>query len=129
VVIRDLVDTKTCQADIGSIIAYALASPEYDSKRQRLRDTWGQDGVALSLKRSSLNDSNEEQQTLVPPDVAQEASGLEDSASQHIELQFADATVKYYCKVGVAMIIGEKDVGISGLLRGAFPTIAETAVR
>ncbi|VDK24107.1 unnamed protein product, partial [Anisakis simplex] len=51
IVIRDLIDSKgMVHPDIGSIIAYALSSNEYGSKRKKMRDMRSFDGVAVNLK-------------------------------------------------------------------------------
>lgn len=50
-VVRDLVDHKgTVHPDIGSIVAYALSSSEYEAKRKNMREIRSSNGVPITLR-------------------------------------------------------------------------------
>lgn len=49
--VRDLVDHKgTVHPDIGSIVAYALSSNEYEVKRKNMREIRSSNGVPITLR-------------------------------------------------------------------------------
>ncbi len=82
--VRDLPDPRGVpQPDLGSIIAYALASPDYDNERRRLRVAWGEESIPLTL---TANDSNP-------------SSSIRDERSCHVEVCFSHSAAQFYVKV------------------------------
>ncbi|KAK6112657.1 Phosphatidylinositol-4-phosphate 5-Kinase family protein [Brugia pahangi] len=74
VVVRDMIDRKgAAHPDIGSIIAYALSSVEYNTKRRKQRD-------------SAYN-------------VFVEVESVAVANYEHIEVDFADDKAQYYVKI------------------------------
>jgi hypothetical protein len=89
VVVRDAVDARsTLQPDLGSIIAYALASPLYDAERRRLRVVCSEESVPLTLAASTSNASLSDTQ-------------IRDDHLSHVDVCFNDATAQYYVKVSL----------------------------
>lgn len=81
--------------ELGSIVAYALSTDDYERKRKSMLDSWSQNGIPLTLKLSGLM-----QQTSGPNIFRQNSDGSNSSnVQQHIELQFADTHTKFYCKI------------------------------
>uniref|UniRef100_F1KR02 1-phosphatidylinositol-3-phosphate 5-kinase n=2 Tax=Ascaris TaxID=6251 RepID=F1KR02_ASCSU len=80
-VVRDLVDHKgTVHPDIGSIVAYALSSSEYEAKRKNMREIRSSNGVPITLRNSATEN-----------DIA--------GNYEHIELDFADDRAQYFVKI------------------------------
>ncbi|VDM98122.1 unnamed protein product [Thelazia callipaeda] len=74
VVVRDMIDQKgVVHPDIGSIIAYALSSKEYNMKRRKYRDS--------IFRATSQSES--------------ESGGI----YEHIEVDFTDEKAQYYVKI------------------------------
>ncbi|KAK0404001.1 hypothetical protein QR680_017234 [Steinernema hermaphroditum] len=94
VVVRDLKDAKgNTQPDFGSIIAYALASPKHEEQKRKLRQACGEDSVPLNLKVSaSVGHLGRE----ANGGASAESANL--GAHQHIEVDFEDASARYYVK-------------------------------
>lgn len=82
--------------EIASIVAYALSTDEYERTRKSMLDGWSQEGIPFTLKMSGALDKTS----------AVNQSGVDGSTNnstvnvpQHIELQFADSSTKFYCKI------------------------------
>uniref|UniRef100_A0A183DCA0 Ras-associating domain-containing protein n=1 Tax=Gongylonema pulchrum TaxID=637853 RepID=A0A183DCA0_9BILA len=74
VVVRDIIDQKgVTHPDIGSIIAYALSSIEYNTKRRKQREC--ADDISPEIQMESLVNA------------------------EHIEVDFADSRAQYYVKI------------------------------
>ncbi|MFH4973885.1 hypothetical protein AB6A40_000594 [Gnathostoma spinigerum] len=81
VIVRDVVDRKGIYyPDIGSVIAYALSSSEYEKKRKCLRDKCTSNGIPISLKNMSFE---------IDPNRGYE----------HIEMDFEDDRAQYFVKI------------------------------
>ncbi|KHN87270.1 1-phosphatidylinositol 3-phosphate 5-kinase [Toxocara canis] len=79
-VVRDLIDRKgTVHPDIGSIVAYALSSNEYEVKRKQMREMRSSNGLPFTLRNSA-------------------AESL-DGNYEHIEVDFADDRAQYFVKI------------------------------
>uniref|UniRef100_A0A0N5AAJ0 1-phosphatidylinositol-3-phosphate 5-kinase n=1 Tax=Syphacia muris TaxID=451379 RepID=A0A0N5AAJ0_9BILA len=77
-VVRDIVNRKgSAHPDIGSIIAYALSSADYETKLQKIRD---------------LGKNNH---LIKTPPVEFESTGLQ----EHIEVDFSDDRAQYFVKI------------------------------
>lgn len=76
--------------EISSVIAYALASPDYREAMATSRDQFSSMNIAINLKDSAPTDNS----------LAGSLSTADPSNPwQHIEVQFSDATTNIYCKV------------------------------
>ncbi|CAI4226982.1 unnamed protein product [Auanema sp. JU1783] len=81
VVVRDIQDSRgVYKPDIGSIIAYALSSSNYEEGRLRARSNAGAEDIPINLNSSSLPQS--------------EAS----LNAEHLEIEFEDNSTAYYVK-------------------------------
>ncbi|KAI6210253.1 1-phosphatidylinositol-3-phosphate 5-kinase [Aphelenchoides besseyi] len=124
VVVRDTVDAKgRITPDIGSMIAYALASKDYADKRRQLAAqqrkrgssnsslTWTNNLASVAASTSAANPtgfsstssflaSNLSSSTLTPMLHSADAQQTpDDPNSQSIEIDFADSKAHYYVKV------------------------------
>ena len=72
--------------DIGSIVAYALASLDYEDSRKRALKTMKGEETPLNLSASTT-------------------ASLDDSAieAEHYEYEFSDHATSYYVKVGTLL--------------------------
>uniref|UniRef100_A0AC35UH59 Protein SPT2 homolog n=1 Tax=Rhabditophanes sp. KR3021 TaxID=114890 RepID=A0AC35UH59_9BILA len=86
IIVKDFFIEKKDQSspDYGSIIAYALASSEYQEKRRHLRDLRSKENLPMGLKSSELSNGKEECE-----------NGL---SRNHIELSFSDSNTSYFVK-------------------------------
>ncbi|TKR80537.1 hypothetical protein L596_014598 [Steinernema carpocapsae] len=98
VIVRDLRDAKgNTQPDIGSVIAYALASPVYDEQKKRMREQCGADSIPISLKMSASAGNFEKEANGGTANTAPaEANNL--ANYQHLEVDFEDSNAQYYVK-------------------------------
>ncbi|WKX90181.1 hypothetical protein Q1695_009207 [Nippostrongylus brasiliensis] len=81
VVVRDIMDSRgNYKPDIGSIIAYALSSADYEENRRKQRDAAKGEQPPLNLNSSS---------------VALDEQML---AAEHLEIEFQDNQASYYVK-------------------------------
>ncbi|KAL6730603.1 hypothetical protein Aduo_001565 [Ancylostoma duodenale] len=81
VVVRDIMDSRgNYKPDIGSIIAYALSSADYEENRRKQREAAKGEQPPLNLNSSS---------------VAQDEQAL---AAEHLEIEFQDNQASYYVK-------------------------------
>nr|CDJ85836.1 Zinc finger and Phosphatidylinositol-4-phosphate 5-kinase domain containing protein [Haemonchus contortus] len=81
VVVRDIMDSRgNYKPDIGSIIAYALSSADYEENRRKQRDAAKGEQPPLNLNSSSV--SSDEQAL----------------AAEHLEIEFQDSQASYYVK-------------------------------
>ncbi|KAK5982676.1 FYVE zinc finger [Trichostrongylus colubriformis] len=82
VVVRDIMDSRgNYKPDIGSIIAYALSSADYEEHRRKQRDAAKGEQPPLNLNSNS---------------VAVDEQSL---AAEHLEIEFQDSQASYYVKV------------------------------
>ncbi|GMT32423.1 hypothetical protein PFISCL1PPCAC_23720 [Pristionchus fissidentatus] len=81
VVVRDLQDSRGIKPDVASILAYALASIDYEECRRRARESvGGGEEHVLNLNASSMN-------------------GDENAMNaEHFEIEFSDSSTSYYVK-------------------------------
>ncbi|TKR87699.1 hypothetical protein L596_012057 [Steinernema carpocapsae] len=98
VIVRDLRDAKgNTQPDIGSVIAYALASPMYAEQKKRMREQCGADSILISLKVSaSAGNFGKEANSGTANSAFAEANNL--ANYQHLEVDFEDSIAQYYVK-------------------------------
>ncbi|CAJ0945376.1 unnamed protein product, partial [Mesorhabditis belari] len=81
IVVRDIQDsTGAFKPDIGSIIAYALGSKDYEEGRTKSRETMGEDNIPLNLSAKSM------------------ADGEEANRGEHVEVEFQDSHASFYVK-------------------------------
>ncbi|EYC19697.1 hypothetical protein Y032_0023g671 [Ancylostoma ceylanicum] len=81
VVVRDIMDSRgNYKPDIGSIIAYALSSADYEENRRKQREAAKGEQPPLNLNSTS---------------VAQDEQSL---AAEHLEIEFQDNQASYYVK-------------------------------
>ncbi|KAK6025058.1 1-phosphatidylinositol-4-phosphate 5-kinase, partial [Ostertagia ostertagi] len=81
VVVRDIMDSRgNYKPDIGSIIAYALSSADYEENRRKQRDAAKGEQPPLNLNSSSV------------------ASDEQALAAEHLEIEFQDNQASYYVK-------------------------------
>lgn len=87
VIVKDMLDHKgNTHPDIGSIIAYALASKNYYRKKKQLRDFLCDQGEPLTLRNVACDN----------------ASGLHSNpkdTNANIEIEFDDSRAHYYVKI------------------------------
>ncbi|KAF8381527.1 ppk-3, partial [Pristionchus pacificus] len=80
VVVRDLQDSRGIKPDVASILAYALASLNYEECRRKAREAAGGEEQVLNLNASSMN-------------------GDENAMNaEHFDIEFSDSTTSYYVK-------------------------------